>query len=349
MSHHPVRRVQHASLVLLEGDVAKDRAERALACAVAGELRAAESALGSPGELVVEEPTTRDLVALTRTLLLLDHGHLDRASRAIEGRPPASYDARAGIALWVHAQVLLHAGRAEEGVCLLEQTAADGLLDERSAITRATRAELDVALGDLRSAAAAVEPDSSRSSWSAVAEATVLYVSGEFESVRYAARVARSAHELTLRESVRLRGLEAAACIATGDDDSAARLLAAVLGTAREQGWAAVASSLPRPVVAFGRLRDLMPADTAEPACWIPGPALAAPLSPRERAVLRLLLDGADRAGVADRLGVSLNTVKTHLRSLYAKLGVTSRGEVLRKVALMPAAWTYGVPDHPEV
>ncbi|WP_457206404.1 LuxR C-terminal-related transcriptional regulator [Nocardioides sp. P5_C9_2] len=52
-------------------------------------------------------------------------------------------------------------------------------------------------------------------------------------------------------------------------------------------------------------------------------------LSPRERDVLRELARGATYADIAAGLFVSENTVKTHVSSLYSKLGATRRSEAL--------------------
>jgi len=49
------------------------------------------------------------------------------------------------------------------------------------------------------------------------------------------------------------------------------------------------------------------------------------PLSEREREVLRLITAGLANKQIARRLDVSLNTVKTHVRNVYSKLGVSSR------------------------
>lgn len=54
---------------------------------------------------------------------------------------------------------------------------------------------------------------------------------------------------------------------------------------------------------------------------------LAEPLSPQEQRVLRLLGAGLSNPEIADELVVSINTIKTHLQSIYRKLGVTSRRE----------------------
>lgn len=336
-------------------------AHLALACAVAGELVEADDALATAEALEAEiggsVAATADAIRLARLVLLLDRRQLPEAGRLVQGRKPASYGSLWPLALWSHAQFLLLTGRHRHGLRLLARAeevvplgkVGDGIAHE---IKRAARAEFNIALGNVREAWVAIEPGTSRTPWSAVAEAMVLYVSGEFETVRYAARVARAAHDLTLRDAARLRALEAAACIARGDVEGARRLLGVVLDTAQQQGWRSYVSSLPRPLVAFALREDWLPADVAASALdavWTPGPALAAPLSPRERAVFRLLLEGAARAEIADQLGVSINTVKSQVRSLYAKLGVTSRPEVLQKVALMPPAWTYDVPGWPEV
>ncbi|HEU5230603.1 MAG TPA: LuxR C-terminal-related transcriptional regulator, partial [Ktedonobacteraceae bacterium] len=52
-------------------------------------------------------------------------------------------------------------------------------------------------------------------------------------------------------------------------------------------------------------------------------------LSPRERKVLRLLAAGLSSREMADELVVSINTVKTQLKSLYRKLQANSRQEAL--------------------
>jgi two-component system nitrate/nitrite response regulator NarL len=48
-------------------------------------------------------------------------------------------------------------------------------------------------------------------------------------------------------------------------------------------------------------------------------------LSPREQEVLRLVAEGGSAPQIARRLHLSPSTVKTHLQSLYEKLGVSDR------------------------
>nr|WP_272949126.1 LuxR C-terminal-related transcriptional regulator [Kribbella pittospori] len=59
--------------------------------------------------------------------------------------------------------------------------------------------------------------------------------------------------------------------------------------------------------------------------------ALVDPLSDRELDVLRLLAGDLDGPSIARQLVVSLNTVRTHTKHIYAKLGVTNRRSAVRR------------------
>jgi LuxR family maltose regulon positive regulatory protein len=60
---------------------------------------------------------------------------------------------------------------------------------------------------------------------------------------------------------------------------------------------------------------------------------LIEPLSERELDVLRLLGTDLDGPDIARELSVSLNTMRTHTRNIYAKLGVNSRRAAVRRAA----------------
>ncbi|MBB5353122.1 DNA-binding NarL/FixJ family response regulator [Haloferula luteola] len=54
-------------------------------------------------------------------------------------------------------------------------------------------------------------------------------------------------------------------------------------------------------------------------------------LSPRETEVLELLCEGLSNKEIADRLGISTETVRVHLKHIYEKLHVRSRTEAAMK------------------
>jgi LuxR family transcriptional regulator, maltose regulon positive regulatory protein len=58
-------------------------------------------------------------------------------------------------------------------------------------------------------------------------------------------------------------------------------------------------------------------------------PDIAVPLSEREMAVLALLPSLLSAREIATEFTVSVNTVKSHIRSIYAKLGVSTRREAV--------------------
>ena len=62
-------------------------------------------------------------------------------------------------------------------------------------------------------------------------------------------------------------------------------------------------------------------------------PELRDELSDRELAVLRLLPSGLSQREIGNELFVSLNTIKTHLRNVYRKLGVEGREDAVERGA----------------
>jgi NarL family two-component system response regulator LiaR len=52
-------------------------------------------------------------------------------------------------------------------------------------------------------------------------------------------------------------------------------------------------------------------------------------LTPREREVLRLMADGLNNQQIADRLVLSVATVKSHVSNVLSKLGVATRTEAV--------------------
>jgi predicted ATPase/DNA-binding CsgD family transcriptional regulator len=83
-------------------------------------------------------------------------------------------------------------------------------------------------------------------------------------------------------------------------------------------------------------LLSLEPMPVPTPALTTPSSAAAvapqphAGLTPRELEVLRLLAHGLTSAQMAEQLVIGLVTVNSHVRSIYSKLGVTSRSAATR-------------------
>jgi LuxR family maltose regulon positive regulatory protein len=136
--------------------------------------------------------------------------------------------------------------------------------------------------------------------------------------------------------------LQALAHQARGDVLAGARALDRAVALAQPEGFVRVFTDEGAPMAALlealrrrsadpGYVRRLLASATRtehRPA----GPqALVEPLSDRELDVLRML--GTDLGGpdIARQLSVSLNTVRTHTRNIYAKLGVTSRRAAVRQ------------------
>jgi LuxR family maltose regulon positive regulatory protein len=84
---------------------------------------------------------------------------------------------------------------------------------------------------------------------------------------------------------------------------------------------------------ASGYLRRLVAATVSLGARPPVDQALIEPLSEREIDVLRLLEGELDGPDIARELSVSLATVRTHTRNIYAKLGVNSRRAAVRRAA----------------
>jgi DNA-binding NarL/FixJ family response regulator len=75
----------------------------------------------------------------------------------------------------------------------------------------------------------------------------------------------------------------------------------------------------------------------------LPGPSDATPtplfgLRPREHEVVRLLLQHLRVPAIARRLGISQQTVRNHLKSVFRRTGVRSQQELLDRIALAAAS-----------
>jgi LuxR family maltose regulon positive regulatory protein len=82
--------------------------------------------------------------------------------------------------------------------------------------------------------------------------------------------------------------------------------------------------------VVMGEARpDQDPSAEKPPAA--PPSGASRPLTERELDVLRYLPTRLSTTEIASQLGISPNTVKTHLKNIYQKLGARSRNEAIVK------------------
>lgn len=164
-------------------------------------------------------------------------------------------------------------------------------------------------------------------------EALADYVIGDVEGCLRRSRLIRLSAYATPRLLMTTLGLIAACHHARNDADARNEALEAMLTIGRVTGLASPFVQAPMPLRPRlleldipQRVRDLL---LSSDAPMSPEPMLDSPLTPSEISVLRQLTLGLSRSGIAKSLHLSENTVKTHLRNLYAKLGVSNREQAL--------------------
>jgi len=138
---------------------------------------------------------------------------------------------------------------------------------------------------------------------------------------------------------------------ARGDRQAAAAALEQALTRAEPEGFLRIfleegagleplLRSVARPEVAGDHARAVLDAARTAPPAAVAGPpassnrqGLVDELSARELDVLRLLRSELSGPDIARELTVSLNTVRTHTKNIYMKLGVNNRREAVRRAA----------------
>src|SRR6185437_10938410 len=100
-----------------------------------------------------------------------------------------------------------------------------------------------------------------------------------------------------------------------------------------EAAFMHIAAEHPRPARASSaRAAQLRARCEGAVSPWLAGAALSVPLTSRERQIAALAARGSADAAIADRLGISVRTVQTHLARVYAKLGINRRTEISQRL-----------------
>jgi LuxR family maltose regulon positive regulatory protein len=178
----------------------------------------------------------------------------------------------------------------------------------------------------------------------ALAEADLLLSEGDFRGALRAAGPYLDAAAGTAWERTRARLVAAVAGRRLGDTVAAADRAEQALGLAEPQGAyrvfldggpavrAAVTVLVPptsRYAGFAGRVLERF--DSCAPRRGGPADQGSVRLTESERAVLRFLPSHMTNEEISEALFLSVNTVKTHLRSAYRKLGVGSRREAIAR------------------
>ena len=305
---------------------------------------------GLPGHVTPAASVALAAVHLERNELRQAHGHLKQADAALRDSPDKLIIA---VACLVAARCRLTEGRAAAAAELIRRArrgwSAPGWLEYRLTFleSRAHAAE-----GDTRAALAAIEctgPPPTQDT--AVALAQVWLAAGDHQAARRALDSVPD-DPGTTAEEVRLEGwlVDARLRYEIGDAARGRQSLehALLLGKpeqlrlpfALEQAWirpvlrhdpdlARTYRHLLEPGLEGATVAVAAPAPQAVPG--LGAPVVVERLSEREQEVLRHLSRMLSTAEIAAEMYISVNTVKTHLRSIYRKLSAARRSEAVRR------------------
>jgi LuxR family transcriptional regulator, maltose regulon positive regulatory protein len=285
-------------------------------------------------------------VHLERNELSLARDLLKRADEALRARPDKLVSAAACL---VAALRSLADGRAAVASQIVGQArhgwSPPAWLDHR---LRLLESSACVAISDTDSALdLAASAGSGHCLDAAVVLAHAWLAAGDPQAARHALASVPAGAET--RDSVRLEGwlVDAQLCYGSGDSGRGRRSFehALRLGEperlrlpfALQRNW--IRPVLRRDPELADAYRHLLEPEFVSPVggtAQRPGAGQAAPLiverlSEREREVLRHVSAMLSTAEIATEMYISVNTVKTHLKSVYRKLAATHRGEAVRR------------------
>lgn len=333
-THDPVRHVLvpglQALLAVREGRVRRG-------AALAEQALDAARVEGSP------TPFQNAEARLARAQAWLDLG--DAAAAFVESAGLAEQTTQAGhvtylvLAHVIQAQALARLGQPEQGLSLVASTRRDGVGAGAGAeLVRSldvAEARIRLENGDRRGARAIVRRLPAGPSVALLTARAAHPGSGE------ALRHLRTVRPSTVRQSVET-GFAMAAALAAVRPEEARRYLRQAAALADEAGLLCALCGYPDELRVLAA-QAAQSADGAAVAALLshtqprppppaPTPAPGVRLSDGERALVASLREHVGYRALAEDLGVSVNTVKTRVRRLYRKLGVSTREAALSSV-----------------
>jgi LuxR family maltose regulon positive regulatory protein len=290
---------------------------------------------------------------VTLGALLLGRGRLSDAEGWLERADPILAHApepAASVGLR-HAQGMLEMGRGRfaearaafgDGERLIEQLRAQHFL---AAVERPWRLRAQLRLGELDAVCDALSaaPADAGAAWLNL-RGHLCLASGDAEGAAATVAPVLAGEAFTLHVNLEIEALllDALARTRVGDVGAAERSVERALGLAEPHGhvWifltipdaSEILTAHPSHRTAHGAFLKALLDQLAgvEPATEA-GDELPEPLSERELAVMRFLPTNLSAAEIGNELFVSVHTVKTHMRRLYAKLDVHTRADAVQR------------------
>jgi DNA-binding NarL/FixJ family response regulator len=215
---------------------------------------------------------------------------------------------------------------------------APALIEVGTAVRVLRRAQVDllIATGQATRALRMIKEAGPRASWLMLPAARLRLLNGEYEAVRAIAS-RTSWHETTSRRDARqMLLLKAIAALRMGDKDEARQSVELISRVRTPDEVLSLASVPPADRDELFRLADIPLTDEAARRLTSARPGFPesvqlVELTTREHAVLSELDAGGTIAQIARTLVVSVNTVRTQVKSVYRKLGASSREDALMR------------------
>lgn len=296
-----------------------------------------ELARGEPWSDVQRTTYTGTFYQLAEAVLAIESGE----AIAAQGHLDAMRHDRRSIEHWVaiarvEALTALIARDPARGLARLESFADLRATEERSADNRqalaSVRVLLHLAIGNLDSATAILARDAPDTAQSVVDRARLLLVGGQPGAALGELR-AVAGEPQSSRTRAECLAITAAAALRTSTARRADAIVDQLGALMRETGQRLAIRLLPQDdverVVASGIRLGYEDVFGGEQRSVFVGAHEPMELTPRELHVARALARTSSTAELAAELSVSVNTVKSQLRSVYRKLGVSTRDEAV--------------------